>query len=232
MSILIGKVERCLRIEETRKNKAIDNGRVRLCYSNLIINIPDLESRKIPFAINICYFYRSIVFCRPSPSCKTNDSRDPLDELDPEVHGDWKLFFGDRMAVSQKLDVFVEITGSVVAAWDLHEGTDAFPIIGLSSYQLHVLIILTPFYIRVPIAIAENSSVQQRTCFSAGGEQIFFSYPRICICAQAHKQARAKRFFEYPSFDASSRSLRADWLNSIAIRWDLCVNTSQWYRKS
>lgn len=124
-----------------------------------------------------------------------------MDEPDPEVHGEWELFFNDRMAVRQEPDVFAEITGSVVAAWDRHEGPDAFPIIGLSSYQLHVLIIPGPFYTRVPIAIAENSAVQ-RTCFSAGGEQIFFSYPRICICAQARKQARAKRFFEYPSLDA------------------------------
>jgi len=37
-----------------------------------------------------------------------------MDELDPEAHRE--LFFSDRMAVSQKPDVFAEITRSVVAA--------------------------------------------------------------------------------------------------------------------
>lgn len=89
--------------------------RVRSCHSNPIINIAALKSRRISLAINICYFYRLIAFC--CATCKTNDRRSlSVDELDPEVHGEWELFFGNRMAVSQKPDVFAEITGSVVAA--------------------------------------------------------------------------------------------------------------------
>lgn len=101
------------------KGGATDNGPccVRSCYSNPVINIPALKSRRIPLAINICYFYRSNAFCRAPPSCKTNGRKSlSVDELDPEVHGVWEAFFGDRMAASQKPDVFAEITGSVVAA--------------------------------------------------------------------------------------------------------------------
>lgn len=185
----------------------------------------------MPLAINICYFYRSIAFCRASPSRKTNDPR--------SLHGGRTWSWGPR----RMRTLFQRSRGGVPETWRVCRNNrvsccslrsarrDALPIIGLSSYQLHVLIIPAPFYTRPNSDCRKLHSVQ-RTCFSAGGEQIFFSYPRICICAQARKQARAKRFFEYPSFDASSRSLRADWLNSIAIRWDLCVNTSQRYRKS
>lgn len=213
-------------LEEDRET---DNGPccVRSCYSNPIVKIPAL----MPLAINICYFCRSIAFGRASPSRKQT-TRESL-------HGRTWSWDPRRMRT-----LFQRSRGDVPETWRVCRNNrvsccslrsarrdEGFSHYRLIAYQLHVLIIPTPFYTR-PNSDCRKLRYVQRTCFSADGEQIFFSYPRICICAQARKQARAKRFFEYPSFDASSRSLRADWLNSIAIRWDLCVNTSQRYRKS
>lgn len=203
---------------------------------NFVLNIPTLTCRKRHLFAqwSACYFYRHRVFCRAlHPRGKRATSAKPslwtnLILRHAERKGTRFFFYysaRSRWRRARNLDVFVEITRSVVAAWEIGaKGTVAFPIIGLSSYQLRVLIIPAPFYAS-PIAIGPNSNCRNpyRTdCFFADGRQIFFSYVHGYICAYmrpgAQTNARAKRSLSrigiHRSMDRANRFASIDLTRS------------------